>query len=60
METSIDDFADKKWPSIKKDLKKSIGDTSYNNWLKHLSFISIENNTLTLSIPTKFFKRLDR
>ena len=31
-------------------------DTAYNNWLKQLSFISIQENTFTLSVPTKFLR----
>ena len=56
METSINDFAEKNWPSLKKDLKKSVGDSAYNNWLKHLAYISLENNTITFAVPTKFLR----
>ena len=37
-------------------LKKIVGDTAYNNWLKQLSFISNKENTITLSVPTKFLR----
>ena len=50
------DFNEKNWPHLKKDLKKIVGDTAYNNWLKQLSFISINNNEITLSVPTKFLR----
>ena len=41
-----------KWSSLKKDLKKTVGDTAYNNWLKHLNYVSIEDSTITFSVPT--------
>ena len=56
MEDSFLDFNEKKWPNLKKDLKKIVGDTAYNNWLKQLSFVTIQNNTITLSVPTKFLR----
>ena len=56
MKDSFLDFNEKKWPLLKKDLKKIVGDTAYNNWLKQLSFIAIEQNTITLSVPTKFLR----
>ena len=56
MEDSFLDFNEKKWPLLKKDLKKIVGDTAYNNWLKQLSFISNKENTITLSVPTKFLR----
>ena len=34
----------KNWQLLKKNLKKLVGDTAFNNWLKQLSFISIEEN----------------
>ena len=56
MEDSFLDFNEKNWPLLKKDLKKIVGDTAYNNWLKQLSFISLVENTFTLSVPTKFLR----
>ena len=49
-------FDDAKWSSLKKDLKKNVGDTAYNNWLKHLNYVSIKENTITFSVPTKFLR----
>ena len=46
----------KHWPVLKKDLRKIVGNTAYNNWLKQLSFISIEETTITFSVPTKFLR----
>ena len=56
MEDSFLDFEEKKWPLLKKNLKKIVGDTAYNNWLKHLSYISSKNEEITLSVPTKFLR----
>ena len=50
------DFNENNWESFKKDLKKIVGDTAYNNWLKKLGFLSLENNTIALSVPTKFLR----
>ena len=56
MEDSFLDFEEKNWPLLKKNLKKTVGDTAYNNWLKHLSYISSKNEEITLSVPTKFLR----
>ena len=56
MEDSFIDFNEKKWITLKKDLKKTVGETAYNNWLKQLSFISHDENIITLSVPTKFLR----
>ena len=53
---SFFDFNEKNWPLLKKDLKKIVGDTAYNNWLKQLSFVSIDTTNITLSVPTKFLR----
>ena len=49
-------FDESKWTSLKKDLRKNVGDTAYNNWLKHLNYVSVENSTITFSVPTKFLR----
>ena len=56
MDNISDTFDDSKWSSLKKDLKKNVGDSAYNNWLKHLSYVSLESNTITFSVPTKFLR----
>ncbi len=56
MSKTLDLSDEKNWLSLKKDLKLSVGDSAYNNWIKHLSFISHENNTLSYSLPTKFLR----
>ena len=53
MKDSFLDFNEKNWLHLKKDLKKIVGDTAYNNWLKQLTFLSIENQTISFSVPTK-------
>lgn len=50
------DFNEKNWLNFKKDLKKIVGNTAYNNWLKQLNFFSIEGKTVSLSVPTKFLR----
>ena len=56
MEDSFSDFDDKAWSHLKKDLKKIVGISAYNNWLKQLTFLSIENKTISFSVPTKFLR----
>ena len=56
MNDSFLDFKDKKWTLLKKDLKKIVGETAYNNWLKQLSLISLDENTISFSVPTKFLR----
>ena len=49
-------FDDSKWLSFKKNLKKTVGDSAYNNWLKHLNLISSDRDIITFSVPTKFLR----
>ena len=56
MSNTLDLSEEKNWLSLKKDLKQLVGDSAYNNWIKHLSFVSFENNTLSFSLPTKFLR----
>ena len=56
MSNKLDLSDEKNWLSLKKDLKQSVGDSAYNNWIKHLSFVSYENTTLSFSLPTKFLR----
>ena len=56
MENSSSSFDEGKWSSLKKDLKKTVGDTAYNNWLKHLNYVSVKDSTITFSVPTKFLR----
>ncbi|PPR46154.1 MAG: Chromosomal replication initiator protein DnaA [Alphaproteobacteria bacterium MarineAlpha5_Bin8] len=56
MTSSFGEFDDKIWARLKKDLKKTVGDTAYNNWLKQITFLSIEEQTISFSVPTKFLR----
>ena len=56
MKDSFLDFNEKKWLHLKRDLKEIAGSTAYNNWLKQLTFLSIENQTISFSVPTKFLR----
>ncbi len=56
MDNTSSTFDESKWSSLKKHLKKSVGDTAYNNWLKHLNYVSIDKSTITFSVPTKFLR----
>ena len=55
--SNILDLSDEKnWLSLKKDLKTSVGESAYNNWIKYLNFVSFQENTLSFSLPTKFLR----
>ena len=56
MEDSFLGFDEKNWLNLKKDLKKIVGDTAYNNWLKQLTFLSVKDQTISFSVPTKFLR----
>ena len=56
MENPTEEFSEKNWSSLKKDLKYSVGESAYNNWLKHLHYVTVENDTITFSLPTKFLR----
>ena len=56
MSNNFDLSIEKNWLSLKKDLKNIVGESAYNNWIKHLNFISFENKTLSFSLPTKFLR----
>ena len=56
MDNTSETFEESNWSSLKKDLKKTVGDTAFNNWLKHLNYVSVESSTITFSVPTKFLR----
>ena len=56
MSNYFDLSEEKNWLSLKKDLKQSVGESAYNNWLKHLNFVSLENSSISFSLPTKFLR----
>lgn len=42
------------WQATQAALQQEFGELTYRNWLSHLKLKMFENNTLTLSAPTKF------
>ena len=44
------------WEKLKVKLKKQVGETAYKSWLRQISFKSAENDSLTISVPTKFLR----
>ncbi|MDF3047995.1 MAG: dnaA [Candidatus Midichloriaceae bacterium] len=44
------------WNDVALALRKEVGELNYRNWLGHLTFKSIAENTLILSAPTKFIR----
>ena len=56
MTNTFSGFNESNWIKLKRNLKKVVGDTAYNNWLKQLNFISIKNDIISLSVPTKFLR----
>ena len=45
-----------RWAKVSKNLRIQIGDDLYNSWFARMEVHSIENGTLTLSLPTLFLK----
>ena len=56
MDNTSTTFDESKWLSFKKNLKKNVGDSAFNNWLKHLSYVSLNENIITFAVPTKFLR----
>ena len=56
MDNTSNIFHESKLLSFKKNLKKNVGDSAFNNWLKHLNYVSVEDTTITFSVPTKFLR----
>ena len=52
MSDTFDLSKESNWLTLKKDLKNSVGESAYNNWLQYLNFVSLENNALSFSLPT--------
>ena len=44
------------WEEAKTQLKRQLGQATFNSWIRSLEFISLENGVLKLSAPTKFIK----
>ena len=43
MSNKYDLSIEKNWISLKKNLKNAVGESAFNNWLKQLNFISLED-----------------
>jgi len=56
MGKDLSSFNQSSWEKVRQKLRKKLGETAYKNWLKQISFKSFENETLTLSAPTKFLR----
>ena len=56
MGKDLSSFSQGSWEKVRQKLRKKLGETAYKNWLKQISYKSLENETLTLSAPTKFLR----
>ncbi|PPR41189.1 MAG: Chromosomal replication initiator protein DnaA [Alphaproteobacteria bacterium MarineAlpha5_Bin12] len=56
MNKDVSSFNSDIWEKIKQKLKKEVGETAFNNWLKQLKFNSSDKEILTVSVPTKFLR----
>ena len=50
---SVDNFI---WHDVTNELKQSIDISSFNNWIKPISFEKFENDILSLSVQTRFLR----
>ena len=44
-------FDESKWLSFKKNLKKNVGDSAFNNWLKQQKKVFLKKSTYPESYP---------
>jgi chromosomal replication initiator protein len=44
------------WNKISQELKKSLDKDTFQNWIKPIVFESYQDNTLSLSVPTRFLR----
>ena len=44
------------WNKISQELKKSLDKDTFQNWIKPIIFESYQDNTLSLSVPTRFLR----
>jgi chromosomal replication initiator protein len=52
----IDQDVNISWSKIASELKKSLDKDTFQNWIKPINFESQLDNTLTLSVPTRFLR----
>ena len=56
MKEAIDQDVNISWSKIASELKKSLDKDTFQNWIKPINFESQLDNTLTLSVPTRFLR----
>ena len=56
MNEDIDQDVNISWSKITSELKKSLDKDTFQNWIKPINFESQLDNTLTLSVPTRFLR----
>ena len=56
MNEDIDQDVNISWSKIASELKKSLDKDTFQNWIKPINFESQLDNTLTLSVPTRFLR----
>ena len=44
------------WNKVSQELKKSLDKDTFQNWIKPILFESYQDNTLSLSVPTRFLR----
>jgi len=54
----VDNKTDRLWSSAKELLKNELTEVSYKTWIEPLVVLSMEENTLFLSVPNNFMKGL--
>ena len=47
---------EKQWARVRGRLRQEVGDGFYNAWLKHLTFVSIDDGVITVSVPSRFIR----
>jgi len=52
----IDQDVNISWNKIASELKKSLDKDTFQNWIKPINFETQLDNSLTLSVPTRFLR----
>ncbi|MFW0776933.1 MAG: chromosomal replication initiator protein DnaA [Rickettsiales bacterium] len=56
VETTLDDVLGQVWTEISEKLKELYGEAVFKSWLKPLRYIGNNNNTIQISVPTRFMR----
>ena len=56
MKEDIDQDVNISWNKIASELKKSLDKDTFQNWIKPINFETQLDNSLTLSVPTRFLR----